>query len=35
MQAMMAQKWQESQSQKSIQMEKLTIEWKNMLKTNV
>jgi hypothetical protein len=35
MQAKVAQKQQESQSQKSIEMEKLTLQWKKMLKTNV
>ncbi len=31
----MAQKQQESQSQKFIQMENLTLKWKKTLKTNV
>jgi hypothetical protein len=35
MQAKVAKKQQESQSQKSIEMEKLTLRWKNLLKTNV
>ncbi len=32
---MIVQKQQEFESQKSILMEKITLEWKKMLKTNV
>jgi hypothetical protein len=35
MQAIVVQKRQEFQSQKSIEMKKLTLEWKKGLKTNV